>query len=363
MNGEPFISVIVPVYNSADTLCDCVESVLKADFKDLELILVDDGSEDESLEIIAEYCEMDSRVRFINGEHLGPGAARNRGLDMASGLWVTFIDSDDYVEADYFSRLIEGLDMAGQEENAVENEPVMVVCGYTLDLHGGERRKARIFREDEDGDRLLTVCGMLAKCNLYPLTGPVCKLFRRESIDAGAVRFPSDMNFGEDTAFVFSYLLYCCSRMDSTDSTDSGSDGFPTVAVVSSWRYHYVKAETESLTSKASPHDWIRAYKRFYELTDGILSVKSPRSASGLKDAARSNVESHFADGILSALNLDRESRTLSRKERHECYELIYLLTSPEIFRKKMPWFFSTFGSFHIWRPYEWLHRLVYRKK
>ena len=67
MNGEPFISVIVPVYNSADTLCDCVESVLKADFKDLELILVDDGSEDESLEIIDEYCEIMWRLIISAG--------------------------------------------------------------------------------------------------------------------------------------------------------------------------------------------------------------------------------------------------------------------------------------------------------
>lgn len=94
---EPHISVIIPVYNAEATLKKCVDSVLMQPFADFEVILVDDGSKDGSLQICEEYARRDSRVTVIHKENGGVSSARNRGLEIAKGTWVTFVDSDDYL--------------------------------------------------------------------------------------------------------------------------------------------------------------------------------------------------------------------------------------------------------------------------
>ena len=101
MMGEniacPEISVIVPVYNAENTICACVDSILNQSYRDFELILVDDGSQDGSLQVCANYAEKDCRIRACRIEHGGLSAARNYGIDQARGTYLTFVDSDDYL--------------------------------------------------------------------------------------------------------------------------------------------------------------------------------------------------------------------------------------------------------------------------
>ena len=94
----PEISVIVPVYNVEEYLRPCIDSILEQTFTDFELILVDDGSPDRCGEICDEYEQIDKRIRVIHQENGGLSAARNAGLDVMSGEYVTFIDSDDLVD-------------------------------------------------------------------------------------------------------------------------------------------------------------------------------------------------------------------------------------------------------------------------
>ena len=101
----PKISVIVPVYNVQEYLTKCVDSILIQDFRDFELILIDDGSTDQSGLICENYLKMDGRVKVIHKENGGLSDARNVGLDCATGDFVTFIDSDDYIEYNYLERL------------------------------------------------------------------------------------------------------------------------------------------------------------------------------------------------------------------------------------------------------------------
>ena len=97
------ISVIVPAYNTGSKLRDCVDSILNQSFKDLEVILVDDCSLDDTYSIMCEYQEKDSRVRvFRNAINSGAGHSRNVGLDEATGEYVTFVDSDDYLDLDTY---------------------------------------------------------------------------------------------------------------------------------------------------------------------------------------------------------------------------------------------------------------------
>ncbi len=99
--SKPLISVIVPVYNAEKTLRRCVDSILSQTFTEFELLLINDGSKDNSGVICDEYARKDSRIRVFHKENGGVSSARNVGLDNLRGEWVTFVDSDDYVENKY----------------------------------------------------------------------------------------------------------------------------------------------------------------------------------------------------------------------------------------------------------------------
>lgn len=100
------ISVIVPVYNSEKYLKRCVESVINQTYQDWELLLIDDGSTDHSGKMCDQYAALDMRIKTVHQENARIGAARNRGLDMATGDYITFIDSDDYIEPDTYETAI-----------------------------------------------------------------------------------------------------------------------------------------------------------------------------------------------------------------------------------------------------------------
>ena len=100
------ISVIVPVYNVEQYLSQCLDSIINQTYKNLEIICVDDGSPDNSGKILDEYAEKDNRIKVIHQENQGVSVARNTGLDNATGEWVSFIDSDDYIKLDFYERMI-----------------------------------------------------------------------------------------------------------------------------------------------------------------------------------------------------------------------------------------------------------------
>ena len=103
----PKISVIIPIYNAETYVSRCIESVLDQTYCNWQMILVDDGSKDKRLEICQKYADVDNRISVIHQENAGPGIARNTGIAKASGNYVVFIDSDDYIEKDYFLLLSE----------------------------------------------------------------------------------------------------------------------------------------------------------------------------------------------------------------------------------------------------------------
>ena len=103
---EDLISVIIPVYNVEKYLPECIESVLKQTHTNLEIILVDDGSPDNSPQICDEYAQKDSRIKVIHKENGGVSSARNEGLKIAKGEWISFIDADDWVEKNFCEILL-----------------------------------------------------------------------------------------------------------------------------------------------------------------------------------------------------------------------------------------------------------------
>lgn len=100
---NPLVSVIIPVYNVEKYLRRCLNSVIDQEYKNIEIILVNDGSTDNSLEMAISYKEKDKRIKVFSQENQGLSAARNTGLDKSQGEYIIFIDSDDYVSKDYVS--------------------------------------------------------------------------------------------------------------------------------------------------------------------------------------------------------------------------------------------------------------------
>ena len=105
MTSNVKVSVIVPVYNVEKYLKDCLDSVVNQTLEDIEIICVNDGSTDNSLAILEEYAEKDSRIKIITQENKGLGGARNTGLYHANGEYISFIDSDDWIELNTFEEL------------------------------------------------------------------------------------------------------------------------------------------------------------------------------------------------------------------------------------------------------------------
>ena len=103
----PTVSIIVPVYNAAPFLSKCIESIVNQTYRDIELILVDDGSSDNSPKICDSFAAHDARIRVIHKENGGVSTARNAGLDVATGEYITFVDSDDYIESNMYEKMME----------------------------------------------------------------------------------------------------------------------------------------------------------------------------------------------------------------------------------------------------------------
>lgn len=99
------VSVIVPVYNVEKFLVRCLESLVNQTLKDIEIICIDDGSKDNSLNILREYSYIDKRITIVSTANLGPSNARNTGVSLAKGEYLGFVDSDDWVDLDFFEKL------------------------------------------------------------------------------------------------------------------------------------------------------------------------------------------------------------------------------------------------------------------
>ena len=103
----PKVSIVIPVYNVEEYLRDCLDSIINQTLKDIEIICINDGSTDNSLQILEEYAQKDNRIILLEQENQGQGIARNNGIAIAKGKYIGFVDSDDFISKDYFKALYE----------------------------------------------------------------------------------------------------------------------------------------------------------------------------------------------------------------------------------------------------------------
>lgn len=223
------VSVIIPVFNSGNLLAACLQSVSRQTLTDWECILVDDGSFDGSADICDQFSGWDPRFKVIHQPNSGVSSARNRGLAIARGKYIAFIDSDDivapcYLESLYYSMISSGSDLA--------------VCGLLEERNGticgvSKPNSTSTFTLDESG---LTFFAELEKKHL--LFGPVAKLYRQSLIEGAGLRFDESLDYGEDLMFNLVYVtlsstvsmvpeaLYTYRRSTGTLSTKARTDFF-----------------------------------------------------------------------------------------------------------------------------------------
>lgn len=190
--NSPKISVIVPVYNVEKYLRRCIDSILAQTFTGFELLLIDDGSKDKSGEICDEYAKKDSRVRVFHKENGGVSSARNLGLDNALGEWITFVDSDDYVNTNWLSFYVQAFDadLIIQGCKIVESNVSMTVVMDCDILANGNTR-------------FDILCSLVRK---GLLNSPWNKCYKYEIIKKNDLRFVEGVSLSEDLIFVLDFL-------------------------------------------------------------------------------------------------------------------------------------------------------------
>lgn len=189
------ISIIVPVYNAQKYIKRCVESIVGQTYKDWKLILIDDGSTDKSGIICDLLSQKDYRIQVIHTENQGASAARNIGLDKATEEFVTFVDSDDWLEPNHLEILI--------NQSAINID--LCINSFVADLYYGARPHSYPIVRTQNNIESINVFFTKLLLHSQFLWN---KLFRRSLISANNIRFDTNISLGEDNIFILEYLNY-----------------------------------------------------------------------------------------------------------------------------------------------------------
>lgn len=241
---SPIFSVIIPVYRAAHTVERCVESIERNTFKDLEIVLIEDGSPDESGEICEKLSEKYSNVKIIhNDKNYGVSYTRNRGLEVATGEYIVFADSDDWVDEQYYAEFFVAIQ---------KYAPRLIICGY---VNHDEKQNGR---SDEyrwgDTDLLREVSlstelnALYDACLLQQLWN---KAFLASVIRDYHIRFDESINIGEDFRFILAYLEVTRPKK---------------VVLINKALYHYMRDQDGSLMFRVGYESVEEPLKNLYSL-------------------------------------------------------------------------------------------------
>lgn len=196
------VTIIVPIYNAIKYLSECIESLLKQDYRDVEILLVNDGSTDGSKEICAKYAEIDHRIRYIEKENGGVSSARNLGIDYARGKYITFVDADDYLD--------EGI--IGLAVKVMNDTNADIVGWNTYVIEKSQTIKCREIQFHQD-DFCYLQAALISNYNDKFYCGDYIravwgKLLKKSVICDNSIFFREDLYIGEDAVFLMEYISH-----------------------------------------------------------------------------------------------------------------------------------------------------------
>ena len=241
----PKISVIVPVYQVEPYLCKCLDSIVGQTYRNLEIILVDDGSPDRCGEICDEYAARDERIRVIHQSNSGAFAARNQGLDIACGEYIGFVDGDDWIEADMYQTLM---------TLAVDNDSDVVQCEM---INEGERQQ---LRTKLLGRNVIYSREQLTSAMFHEeiTHGLINKLFRRSCFDD----FHFETGYYHLDAVFLADIQRYCNRFVRTDAR----------------LYHY-NTTNESITRGKKNLKHIKSLEHLFEAYSAVAQGEEPEAS------------------------------------------------------------------------------------
>ena len=220
------ISVIVPVYNLEGELARCLDSICRQTHRALEILVIDDGSRDNSRSVILDYARQDSRIRPIFQDNGGVTAARLTGIREAAGAWITFVDGDDEIEPDMYERLLANAQAYGADISH---------CGYQMRFHDGRVHFFYGTGTLREQDTLTGVRDLLAGTMVEP--GLCNKLFHRDLFAGLAQRMDPSIRINED--LLMNYYLFMAAGK----------------SVFEDWcPYHYIIRSSSASRAKLNEH-------------------------------------------------------------------------------------------------------------
>lgn len=253
-SNTPLVTIIVPVYNAQEYLHRCIGSLLEQSFVDFELLLINDGSKDNSGVICDEYAAKDERIRVFHKENGGVSSARNLGLDNAKGIWISYVDSDDWVAKDYLKNLV------GHAKIGID----LVISFPTYIYTDGSSSKPNYLSKLVDEHNFEKI---FVEHSMHQNTSPWSKLFRREIIESANIRFCEDMHIGEDLLFLYTYMLSTAKIYISSD-TD----------------YFYSYDLETSLTKRVNSYKSEYAgYKNIKQVVEDLIKIRNIKSDDSLQ--------------------------------------------------------------------------------
>ena len=219
---QPLVSIILPVYNAQNHLARCIGSILNQTYKNIELIILNDGSKDHSLPVCEEFRARDSRIVLVDKENSGVSDTRNLGLKLAGGEYVQFVDSDDYIDPDFTQHLVEA---------AETHHADLVIAPYKMVIPAGATKPEQVLEKLEDNLGVMSVARppevreygflpagvydkdtfalrLMDKPASYFYSVLWNKLYRRELLEAVDLWFTNDLLYAEDQQFNVRYLQY-----------------------------------------------------------------------------------------------------------------------------------------------------------
>ena len=191
------VSIIVPIYNSELYLNKCIESLLNQTYSNIEIVLINDGSTDNSENICNEYRKNDNRIEYYYKKNEGVAIARNYGIKKASGEYIMFVDSDDYISLDYIKSMLDA---------AVKNQSDLVTSDYTEVTNGIELRKSAFTEKEGTIVDLNKEEYMSLYLKSAHFNSSCRKLISKDLIKKNKLQFISKLTYGED--MLFSFELY-----------------------------------------------------------------------------------------------------------------------------------------------------------
>lgn len=239
MNSKELLSVIIPIYNAEKYLDYCIESLLKQTYKNLEIILVENGSTDQSYDLCKYYEKKDARVHAFHLKEAGVSHARNFGILQASGKYILFVDSDDYCEPDYCKEMLNTADVYDNE--------CMPVCAFQL-VKGYQREVCDIKRFGDARVQEVPNTDILKVFKRGILNSLWNKIYVRTVILDHNLKMRTDLTLGEDLIFNLDYMR---------------AAGVKLFVIINKPLYNYVRDGKESLDHKY--------YNNLWELTNLFL--------------------------------------------------------------------------------------------